>query len=127
MSQRLRLSHQEDVKDKIQASQLVNLLQDHALGKKKSKVSPDRIKAAEILLARTIPVLSSVEQTINDDRDKLSEDQVLAELQGLFAAKPHLLDKLLSLRQALEVSGEASKAIDTASKRLDITIDMQHS
>ena len=52
MAKRLRLTHQEDVKKKIQASQLVNLLQNHALND--NEVSATRIDAAKFLLNKLI-------------------------------------------------------------------------
>lgn len=56
MATRLRKTHQEDVKAKIQASQLINLLQDHALtGEYQNKeVTPTRIDAAKFLLNKII-------------------------------------------------------------------------
>lgn len=51
--------HQDDVRSKIQASQLVNVLQNHAL--KGGEFSPTRMKAIEILLKKSLPDLSSVE------------------------------------------------------------------
>ena len=51
--------HQDDVRKKIQASQLINVLQDHALtGDGEMPLS--RMKAIEILLRKSIPDLSSV-------------------------------------------------------------------
>ncbi len=52
--------HQEDVRSKIQASQLVNVLQNHALTDG-SEISMSRMKAIEILLRKSIPDLSSVQ------------------------------------------------------------------
>lgn len=52
--------HQEDVRKKIQASQLLNVLHDHALGKTE-ELSQSRLKAIEILLRKSLPDLSSVE------------------------------------------------------------------
>ena len=40
--------HQEDVRKKIQVSQLLNVLQNHALGVDE-ELSPTRMKAIEIL------------------------------------------------------------------------------
>jgi len=116
MAARLNVAHQDSVKDKIQASQLVNLLQDYALAnkRKKARFDPGRIKAAEILLARSIPTLSTVEQTLVDHRDKLSEAEVLAELQGLFTAKPELLDRLIELRDAARLIQEGKEAVTVA-------------
>lgn len=52
--------HQDDVRAKIQAGQLVKTLQNHALGEL-AELSPSRIKAIEILLRKSIPDLSAIE------------------------------------------------------------------
>lgn len=52
MAARLRPRHQDDIKKKIQASQLVNFLQDHAL--KGGEVNTSRIDAAKFLLNKTL-------------------------------------------------------------------------
>lgn len=57
--------HQDDVRAKIQASQLVNRLQSHVDGK--TELSPSQIKAAEILLRKSLPDLSAV--TLATDPD----------------------------------------------------------
>lgn len=46
---------------KIQASQLVNRLSDHALGK--LELTATQIKAIEILLRKTIPDLTAIEHS----------------------------------------------------------------
>lgn len=51
--------HQEDVRAKIQASQLVNRLTGHVLGT--VEMSATQVQAAKILLGKTLPDLSSVE------------------------------------------------------------------
>ncbi len=58
-------AHQEDVRKKIQASQLVNLLQNHALNG--TELAMTRIKAAELLLRKSIPDLTAVEHSGNED------------------------------------------------------------
>lgn len=65
MAARLRLRHQDEVRSKIQASQLVNRLTDHALGE--VELSTTQVKAIEILLRKTVPDLSSVEMTGDAD------------------------------------------------------------
>ena len=56
MAARLRPRHQEDVKAKIQAIQLINLLQNHALTgfHNDVEVSQTRIDAAKFLLNKVI-------------------------------------------------------------------------
>ncbi|MES2323267.1 MAG: hypothetical protein V4633_13465 [Pseudomonadota bacterium] len=63
MAARLRKTHQDDVRTKIQASQLINVLQNHALGTTEVELSPSRLKAIEILLRKSLPDLQSVEHT----------------------------------------------------------------
>lgn len=58
----MRPRHQDDVRAKIQASQLVNVLQNHALGVTE-ELSPSRIKAIEVLLRKSLPDLSAIELT----------------------------------------------------------------
>ena len=66
MAARLNLKHADDVRLKIQTSQLVNRLQDFAFGKpdpktgKPQELDPVRLKAIEILLRKSLPDLSSV-------------------------------------------------------------------
>ena len=64
MAARMRKTHQDDVRSKIQASQLVNRLTNHALGE--VELSATQVRAIEILLKKTIPDLSAVELTGND-------------------------------------------------------------
>lgn len=52
MAARLRLRHQEDVKQKIRASQLVNRLQDHAFGE--IEMSTTQVDSAKFLLNKLI-------------------------------------------------------------------------
>lgn len=59
--------HQEDVRKKIQVSQLLNVLQNHALGSTED-LSPTRMKAIEILLRKSMPDMASI--TISGDADQ---------------------------------------------------------
>lgn len=68
MAARLRPKHQEDIRAKIQGTQLVNFLQDHALGKLARKIDKSRITAALGLLKKVAPDLSSTE--LSSDPDK---------------------------------------------------------
>lgn len=61
MARPINKLHQADVRAKIQASQLINRLTDHAHGK--VELTATQIKAIEILLKKSIPDLSSVELT----------------------------------------------------------------
>lgn len=54
-----KILHDERTKEKIQTTQLINRLQNHALGK--VEMTPTQVRAAEILLKKTTPDLSSAE------------------------------------------------------------------
>lgn len=58
MAERLRKMHQDDVRTKIQTSQLINRLQNHALGE--LEMEPSQIKAAEVLIRKTLPDLMAM-------------------------------------------------------------------
>jgi hypothetical protein len=62
MAARLNKLHQADIRQKIQASQLINVLQAHALTGE-GEISPTRMKAIEILLRKSVADLSAVELT----------------------------------------------------------------
>lgn len=62
MAARLNPRHSDMVRAKIQASELINVLQDHAMGLTE-ELSSSRMKAIEILLKKSIPDLSAVELT----------------------------------------------------------------
>lgn len=57
----LRPKHQEDVRLKIQTSQLINRLQNYALSDSEEELSPGRIKSIEILLRKSLPDLTATE------------------------------------------------------------------
>lgn len=59
MAARMRKTHQDDVRAKIQASQLINRLTDHALGH--VDLTPTQVQAINILLKKSVPDLQSVE------------------------------------------------------------------
>ena len=67
MAERLRKRQQDEIRTKIQASQLINVLQNHALGVEANDLSPTRMKAIEILLKKSLPDLSSTEITGDPD------------------------------------------------------------
>lgn len=62
MAARLNKLHSAEVRAKIQASQLINVLQAHALTGE-GEISMTRMKAIEILLRKSVPDLSAVALT----------------------------------------------------------------
>jgi uncharacterized protein YjiS (DUF1127 family) len=65
MAARLRKMHQDDVRAKIQASQLLNRLTDHALGD--VELEPTQVRAIEILLKKVLPDLQAIELSGDED------------------------------------------------------------
>tara|TARA_Y100000310_G_scaffold79766_1_gene76452 strand:- start:8283 stop:8519 length:237 start_codon:yes stop_codon:yes gene_type:complete len=61
MAARLNPRHQEMVRDKIQASQLINRLQKHVDGE--LELSVTQIRAIECLLDRSLPKLTATDIT----------------------------------------------------------------
>ena len=71
--------HQEDVRKKIQAGQLIKTLQDHALSGS-TELSMSRMKAIEILLRKSIPDLSSIELKGDQDNPLQTVNKVVFEV-----------------------------------------------
>lgn len=64
MAARLRKTHQDEVRAKIQTTALINRVQDYALGKLTDEdVSSNRLNAIKLLLSKSLPDLQSVEIT----------------------------------------------------------------
>lgn len=58
MAARLKRFHSEEVRAKIQTSQLINRLTQHALGE--IELTPAQVRSIEILLKKSIPDLSAI-------------------------------------------------------------------
>ena len=63
MAPRKNLHHNEACRDKIQTSQLINRLQNNALGKLNSPLTREQIRCIEILLRKKLPDLVNVEHS----------------------------------------------------------------
>lgn len=59
--------HQDDVRAKIQVSQLINVLTKQALDQDAKELSPVRLKAIEILLRKSLPDLAALQ--ISGDKE----------------------------------------------------------
>ncbi len=66
MAARLNPAHDERTRAKIQTSQLINRLMSHANGE--VEMSPTQVRAAEILLKKTLPDLGNI--TLSGDADR---------------------------------------------------------
>lgn len=70
MAARLNPRHSDMVRAKIQATQLINVLQNHALNVDGEELSASRLKAIEILLRKSVPDLQSI-QLSGDEENPL--------------------------------------------------------
>ena len=87
MAARLNRRHQQMIRDKIRGSQLVNVLEKHALNEYKDnekRMDPSQINAALGLLKKCVPDLSAAEidTTIQDDRAETMSDAQLVAIAG---------------------------------------------
>ena len=76
-----KVQHDENTRLKIQTSQLVNRLTDHALGK--VDLQPTQVKAIEVLLRKTLPDLSSIDGSMTHTH--VSHDDALSEIEQVIA------------------------------------------
>ena len=67
MAARIRKKHQEETRARIQTSQLINRLQNHALSEEVDELKPSQLRAIEILLKKSVPDLQSTEITGDSD------------------------------------------------------------
>ena len=68
--------HQDDVRKKIQVSQLINVLEKHALDDKAEEIVASRMKAIQILLNKSLPDLSSMQVTGSDEQPLVIENNI---------------------------------------------------
>lgn len=66
MAARIKKFHTDEIRAKIQATQLINRLTDHALGE--IDLKPEQVRSIDILLKKCVPDLSAVQ--ISGDEDK---------------------------------------------------------
>jgi hypothetical protein len=62
---RKTLSHDTRTREKIQTSQLINRLENHAFGS--VELTPTQVKAIEVLLRKTLPDLQAIQHSGDAD------------------------------------------------------------
>lgn len=68
MAARIRARHQDEIRAKIQASNLIHRVQQYAMGELADEdISPNRLNAIKMLLNKTLPDLQSVEHSGDSD------------------------------------------------------------
>jgi hypothetical protein len=77
----------EETRKKVQTSQLINRLQDHVLGE--VELSSTQVRAAEILLKKTLPDLSeNKNENITRRIGEMSDDELAAIASGSSEGTP---------------------------------------
>lgn len=92
-----RKQHDEATKDKIRAELLAQRLFKFAKSKGKKReeldMSPAQVAASKVLIDRGKPALQSVEQTVKNEFDTMSDEEMRDMVRGLITANPWLLDE----------------------------------
>ncbi|MDD1776934.1 MAG: hypothetical protein LUQ65_02115 [Candidatus Helarchaeota archaeon] len=81
MAKRLTERHLDETRLKIRISALINRIQKYALGELTDEdISPNRLNAIKLLLAKTLPDLQSIEHTGKDGTNLIpkSDDPEIA-------------------------------------------------
>jgi hypothetical protein len=68
MAARDRIQHDENTRKKIQASQLINRLTNHALGDEEI-MTPSQVNAAKVLLGKILPDLKAMDIIADIEHD----------------------------------------------------------
>jgi len=90
-------------KDATRAAALMHRLERFVLAEEgdkdydSSQITPAHVQAINVMLKKLIPDLSSVEQTIVDERDSMSEEEILSQLQMVIANSPDIAAKLRAM------------------------------
>lgn len=66
-----RIRHDADTRNKIQASQLINRLTNHALGDEEI-MTQSQVNAARVLLGKVLPDLKATELSTVDEEGKVT-------------------------------------------------------
>jgi len=91
MAARKKLTHDDKTRQRIQTSQLVTRLMNHALGK--NKMTQTQVRAAEILLKKTLPDLAIVDLKVsggldlNHKKDEIDFDAIQKRRQEISKAE----------------------------------------
>ena len=75
MAARIRPQHQDEVRAKIQSSQLINRMHKIAMGE--VEATPAQVSAAKTLLSKTLPDLKAIEHTGDPDNPLTMRHQVI--------------------------------------------------
>ena len=126
MARKIKLTTHSDVRDKISASMLLVRLQNHALGRLKKPMDASQVSAAQILLRKILPDLSSVDNTHEAgpfdglDDDDLNEllFEALRDLQEMYAIDAEAIIRRISGPTAEPAGAPAGSGTEESSTGL---------
>ena len=76
----MRKTHQDDVRAKIQVSNLITRVTKYAMGELSDEdISPNRLNAIKLLLAKALPDMSSVQLT-GDENNPIVINKIVREV-----------------------------------------------
>ena len=87
-----RKGHDESTKDRMRANKAAELLEQELDGTLELKEG--RRAACKILMEYGKPKLSAIEQSVINEWDRMTEDEMLSMVQALITANPGLIQKL---------------------------------
>lgn len=74
----LRPRHQDEIRQKIQTSQLINRLEKYALSDAEEEISTGRLKAIEILLRKALPDLTATQLSTDPENPLVTKIELVA-------------------------------------------------
>jgi len=89
-------------RDAVRVGIIEKLLDEQADGDR--ELTAAQLKAIEIRYARLRPTLAAVEQHNIDDRDKLTDEAIVAALEGHVSSNPLIVDKIVEIGLKLDAS-----------------------
>lgn len=107
----LRPQHSDEIREKIRASQLVNVLQEYAITGlyKGQELNPARINAALGLLKKSVPDLASTDMTLTHQESYSASLQRIAE-----ARKPDRVASVTPIAAPLQPDTEQDSTDEAA-------------
>lgn len=95
-----RTTANQKERDILRAAALMRRLYDFVMDEEdnpKKRMTPGQVQAAQIALKKLVPDLASIEQMIHDERDAMTEEQIIANMKLLLEQSPDTAQVLREL------------------------------
>lgn len=87
----------------------------------KTQITPGHVQAIQILLKKLVPDLTSVEQTVVDERDQLTEEQIFERMAAVVKGSPDLARRLREMLTPTAVPALTTVPTLTVEQALSLT------